>query len=192
MPKGNPMPTNNVRISLMAEILDTLARMDNPKGVPRSFQVATLAFTNPKFKKLFVEHYGEDLYQEVLRRYNRNRTEMSKDKEARESEKVQRQREKIELKKRELTIKEKELDIRQQNAELRSETLESENPTELQKAINTFNSTKSKPSKRGALATILKLAPKLGEKKQKECREGIPLLDLEISEDDLKLIEEPK
>jgi len=185
LPRGNRRPTNNARLSLTTQLMDYLESMPNPKGIPREF-VIMCGFLKDE-KDGFVKMFGKKVYDAHIRRYSRNRTEMAKDKLKRKKEQLRRKQEENEREDQKLRIKERELIIRQQNTQIRTEIQQSSNPTELQKAINSFNTTRSKPTKRGDLATILKLAPRLGEKKQKEHKEkGIPLLDLKITEDELR------
>lgn len=136
MPKGNPRPVNNARISLSSEFMDALASFPNPKGIPRDFQIALLTLKNPEFKKHFIAMHGEECYKEHLERYSRNRSEMTHDKEKRNAEKEKRRRERIKLKREELEVKKRELDIREENTGIRKTSRLEEDLDDFSSALN--------------------------------------------------------
>lgn len=135
MPKGNRSPTNNARVSLTSQFLDTIRSVPNPKGIPKDFIIALLALQNPEFKKRFIEMHGESAFDEHIKRYSRNMTEMKNEKLERDKQKHEKSEEKLKLKKKELELREKELDIRQQNSSQRSQNNDLENLDDLYEEI---------------------------------------------------------
>lgn len=168
MPKGNPQPTNNVRLSLTSELMDFLDTIPNKKGIPKGFKI--LQGFLKHHKKAFIAIFGKDVYEDHITRYNRSRTEMHREKLERERERLQRLKERKELKERELRIKEKELEIREENQELRREKLEGDNPSEIKRLINTITTSKG-IARTTALRRLRELDPEKASELEKVLEE---------------------
>jgi len=119
MSKGNPSPTNNLRLAMTSELMDFIDSLPNLKGIPKEFLVARDFIKS--HKEGFIKMHGLEVYQEQIQRYSRNRTEMRLEKFKRDKEIEKKRKERIKRKERELKIKEKELDIREANSGLREE-----------------------------------------------------------------------
>lgn len=136
---GNRQPSNNARLCLTSEFLDALASFPNPKGIPKDFQIALLALKNPDFEKHVVETQGQEVYDELIKRYNRNRTEMQRDKNKRKREKLEERKKRDAMKEKDLELKERDLELQEQRLSLRNDKKNESEDEDLREELGVLN-----------------------------------------------------
>jgi len=117
MPKGNRRPTNNALLRLTSELMDYLASMPNPKGIPREFLIIR-GFLKSE-EKGFSKLHSKEIFEDHMKRFNRNRTEMARDKLKRLKESLEERKKRDSRKERELIVEEKKIANQIRNTDLR-------------------------------------------------------------------------
>jgi len=129
---GNKRPLNNIVINATSEVLDYLRskHVDNPKGLP-NFQLVAIGWLNDN-KEGFIKMHGKQVYDEHMKKFNRNATEMKRDKLKREKKRLAKRKKQDALKEKDLALREKELDIREGNSEIRKKKIDRADLEELE------------------------------------------------------------
>ena len=173
---GNRQPSNNARLSLTSVFLDALASYPNPKGIPKDFQIALLALTNPDFKKHIIETQGQEVYDELIKRYNRNRTEMARDKNMRDKAKLEERKKKDAMREKDLELKEREIELQEKRLENRGDK---KSETEIEDLTEQLFEVKEE------IRTVEKMPSKHAQKFYKKEKKEV-LQDLEIKKTTLE------